>query len=127
MLMRIIPFLTILTFAYPTIKYKSLRTLTILINGTILHGILYDNIKMIYFDYIINLFIVLYTLSNHTQIMKSGLILSFLTTINILAWRYKYIKHRIIVDIIHSLICHIPGNLLIIQHLKKCKSIPDKT
>jgi len=121
--MRIVPFLTILTYAYPAIKYKSFRAFTILINGVILHGILHDSIKMIYFDYFINFFIVLYTLSNHKK-MKLGFFLATLTTINILTWR-KYGNHRIVADIIHSLVCHIPGNLLLIQHLEKCSSITD--
>lgn len=116
--MRPIPTISIMLFLYPTYKYKSIRAIIILLNGILFHGILHDNLNMLFFDYFINCIISLYTFYYHPKIINLGIKFAGLSTLNMLLWHYNYNKSRFFCDILHACFCHIPGVLFLISHLK---------
>jgi len=116
--MRLIPTISIMLFLYPIYKYKSIRALIVLLNGILFHGFFPNNLNVLSFDVFCNCIITLYTFYYHPKILKLGIPIVGLSTLNILLWRYKYQKSRFFCDILHILVCHIPSVLILISHLK---------
>ena len=100
-------------YLIPIIKYRSIRSTIILINGLIYHGLLKANYYMLFFDYLCNFFISLYTAHYYPHTFLPGSFFVFLNLLNQTAYyKYKYINQNLS-DIIHVLTVHVPFLYLI--------------
>lgn len=97
----------ILFYILPIITHFSKRALIIFINGIIFHGFLADNKKMLFFDYLCNLLISLYTIYFYPKTFLPGLFCVLIHLPCQLAY-YKYNFNKNLCDGLHVLIIHFP-------------------